>query len=54
MSLPLLLCQNINQFTNLSHFWESIYECAESVVRKCSKEKVQSWIKHTEIFQALA
>ena len=42
MGLALILYQNIKQFTNLWHFWESIYECAESVIRKCSKEKVHS------------
>ena len=29
-------------------------ECAESVIRKCSKEKMQSWTKHVETFQVLS
>ena len=54
MGLALILYHNIKQFTNLWHLWESIYDCPESVVRKCSKEKVQSWAKHIETFQVLA
>ena len=52
--LPKTLKKSIKQFTNLWYFWESIYECAEFVVRRCSKEKVQSWTKHIETFQVLA
>ena len=51
MGFALILYRNINQFTNLWHFWESIYECAESFVQRCSKEKVQSCTKHIEIFR---
>ena len=43
MGLTLIPYHNIKQFTNLWHFWESIYECAKLVVRRCSKEKVQSY-----------
>ena len=32
-SLALLLSHNIKQVTNLWHFWESVYEYAESVIR---------------------
>ena len=53
MGLALILYHSIKKFTNLLHFWESIYECAELVVRKYSKEKVQSWEKHIENFQVL-
>ena len=42
MGFTLILYQNIKQFTNLRHSWESIYECAESVVRRGSKEKMYS------------
>ena len=31
-ALALILSHNIKQFTNLWHFWESAYECWESVV----------------------
>ena len=54
VGLALILYHNIKQFSNLSHFWDSIFECAESVVRMCSREKVQSWAKHIETFQVLA
>ena len=53
MGLALILYLNIKQFTNLWHFWKSIYECAESVIQRCSREKVQSWTKHIETFQNL-
>ena len=46
--LALILSHNIKQFTNLRHFWQSIYECAESVVQRYSKDKPQSWTKHKE------
>ena len=52
VGLALSLYHNIKEFTNLSHFWDSIFECAESVVGMCSK--VQSWAKHIETFQVLA
>ena len=42
MGLALILYQNIKQFTNLQHY------------DRCSKEIVQSWVKHREIFQVLA
>ena len=32
----------LKQFTNLWHFWESIYESRKLVAWRCSKEKVQS------------
>ena len=48
--LALILSHNIRQLSNLWHFWQSIYECPGSVVRGCSKERVQSWIKHREVF----
>ena len=48
--LELILSHNIEQFTNLLHFRESIYECWESVVRRCSKEKLQSRTKNIETF----
>ena len=48
--LALILAHNIKQFTNLLHFWESIYERWESVVRRCSKEKLQSRTKNIETF----
>ena len=54
MGLALILYRNTKQFTNLWHFWESIYECAESFILWCSKEKAQSWTKHLETFQVLA
>ena len=38
--LPLIVCHNIKQFTDLWHLWESIYEFSESVVWKCSEEKM--------------
>ena len=44
--LALILSHNIKKFTNLWHFWESIYECSELVVRRYSKEKVQSWAQY--------
>ena len=40
VGITLILYQSIEQFTNLWHFWEQIYECAESFVRRCSREKV--------------
>ena len=52
--LALIIYHNIKQFTNLRYFWESIYECAESLVRRCSKQKVQSLKKHIENFQFLS
>ena len=52
--LVLILYHNIKKFTNLRHFQESIYECSELVVWRCSKEKVQSWTKHVILFKALA
>ena len=39
MGLVLILYHNIKQFTNLWHFWESVYEYAETVVPKCSKKR---------------
>ena len=38
------LSQQQKKFTNLCHFWESNYQCAESesVVRRCIKKDVQS------------
>ena len=54
MGLALILYHNIEQFTNVWHFWEPIYECVESFVRRCFKEKVQSWGKYLETFQVLA
>ena len=54
MGLALILYHSIKQFTNLWHFREPIYECAESIVWRCSKEKVQSWTKHIQTFQVLA
>ena len=54
MDLALILYRNIKLFSNLWHFWEPVYECAESFVRKCSNEKVQSLAKHIETFQVLA
>ena len=48
--LVLILSHNTKQFTYLWHFQESIYECSELVVRKCSKENVQSWEKHVDTF----
>ena len=53
MGLALILYHNIEQFTNLWHFWEPMYERAESFVQRCSKEKVQSWAKHIETFHVL-
>ena len=53
MGLALILYHNIKQFTNFWHFWESIYECAESFVRRFSREKVQSWAKYVKTFQVL-
>ena len=50
MGLALILSYNIKQFTNLWHFLESINEYTESVVRRCSLKKVQSWTKHRETF----
>ena len=54
MGLALILYHNNEQFPNLWHFWELIYKCAESFVRRYSREKVQSWAKHIETFQVLA
>ena len=54
MGITLILYHMTEQFTNLWHFREQIYEYAESFVRKCSREKVQSWAKRIEIFQLLA
>ena len=48
--LALILSHNIKQFTNFWHFWESLYECWESVVWRCSKEKLQSRTKNIETF----
>ena len=42
MGLALIIYHSIKQFTNLQHYG------------RCSKEKVQSWAKHIEIFQILA
>ena len=53
MGLALILYHNNEQFPNLWHFWELIYKCAESFVRRYSREKVQSWAKHIETFQVL-
>ena len=53
MGLALIFYHNIEQFTNLWHFWEPIYECAESFDRRYSKEKVQSLAKHMETFEVL-
>ena len=54
MDLALILYHKIKQFTNLRHFRESIFECAESVVQRCSEENLQSETKHIETFQVLA
>ena len=54
MDLALILYHKIKQFTNLWHFRESIFECAESVVQRCSEENLQSEAKHIETFQVLA
>ena len=48
--LALTPFHNIKQLTNLWHFWESIYKCWESVVRRCSKEKLQSPTINIETF----
>ena len=40
--------------TLLGTYESAIYECAELVVRRCSRKKVQSWTKHVETFQVLA
>ena len=49
-ALALILSHNIKQFTNLWHFWESVYECWESVVQRCAKEKLQSRTKNIDTF----
>ena len=54
MGLALILYHKIKQFTNVWHFRESIFECAESVFQRCSEENLQSEAKHIETFQALA
>ena len=38
--LALILSHNIKQFTNLWHFCESIYECSETVIWRCSNKKL--------------
>ena len=48
--LALILSHNIKQFTNLWYFWKSICECWESVVRRCSKEKLKSRAKYIQTF----
>ena len=50
VTLALILSHKIKQFTNLRHFWESIYEYVESVFRTCSKTKVPSGTEHTQAF----
>ena len=49
--LPVIVGPDIiKQLTNLWNFRESIYECSELVVQRCSKKKVQFWTKHIETF----
>ena len=38
LTLLLSPAHNVKPFTNLWHFWESIYEYTESVVGRCSKK----------------
>ena len=53
-SLALVLSRGIKHFTNLWYFCESICECTESVIPRCSKKMYNPGQNIQRLFQALA
>ena len=53
-SLALILSRGIKHFTNLWYFCESICECTESVIPRCSKKMHNPGQNIQRLFEALA